>query len=117
MIVSSLGHTPAGCSYPSGGCGFAWIASVAVPSPDGGSFYDDGLTICTLNPTGKIVPCDAGITGIPPEGLTPGSQQLSLEGSSVLKVKLPQGYWGDASYEVCGQSAPQAERQHYCPNG
>lgn len=124
-----------GCGYPSGGCGFAWIAltfayradgtvtampsaaPVAVPSPYGGSFYDEGLTICTLNGTGNIVPCNAGVTGIPPEGLTPGSQQLSLLNSGVLKVTLPQGYWGGASYEVCGQSASQAEQQHYCPNG
>lgn len=88
-----------------------------MPSPDGGSFYDDGLTICTLNPTGNIVPCNAGVTGIPPEGLTPGSQQLSLVNTGVLKVTLPQGYWAGASYEVCGQSASQAEQQHYCPNG
>ena len=114
----------AGCSYPSGGCGFAWIAltfarhadgtvtatpsaaPVAVPGPDGGSFYDDGLTICTLNSTGKIVPCNADVTGIPPEGLTPGSQQLSLVNSGVLKVRLPQGYWA-APVMRCAASRPR----------
>jgi pimeloyl-ACP methyl ester carboxylesterase len=124
-----------GCGYPSGGCGFAWIAlrftyhadgtvtatpssaPVPVPGPVGGSFYDDGLTVCTLNAAGNIVPCNAGVTGIPPEGLTPGSQQLSLVSGGVLKVTLPQGYWGGASYEVCGQSASQAAQQQYCPNG
>ena len=124
-----------GCGYPSGGCGFAWIAlrftyqadgtvtatpssaPIPVPSPVGGSFYDDGLTVCTLNATDNIVPCNAGDTGIPPEGLTPGSQQLSLVSGGVLKVTLPQGYWGGASYEVCGQSTSQVEKQQYCPNG
>jgi pimeloyl-ACP methyl ester carboxylesterase len=124
-----------GCGYPSGGCGFAWIAlhfayqaggtvtatpsaaPISVPSPDGGSFYDDGLTVCTLSATGKVVPCNAGVTGIPPEGLTPASQQLSLVSGGVLKVTLPQGYFGGSSFNVCSQSAPQAVYQRYCPNG
>jgi pimeloyl-ACP methyl ester carboxylesterase len=124
-----------GCGYASGGCGFAWIAlqfayqadgtvtatstsaPIPVPSPAGGSFYDDALTVCTLNGTGKIVPCNASVTGIPPEGLTPGSEQLSLVGGGVLKVTLPQGYWGGTSSDVCGQSASQADDQQYCPNG
>jgi pimeloyl-ACP methyl ester carboxylesterase len=124
-----------GCGYPSGGCGFAWIAlrftyqaggtvtatpsaaPIPVPNPDGGSFYDDGLTVCTLNATGKIVPCNAGVTGIPPEGLTPESQQLSLVSGGVLKVTLPQGYFGGTSYDVCSQSASQADYQQHCPNG
>ena len=124
-----------GCGYPVGGCGFAWVpltfayhadgtvtatasaAPVPVPSPVGGAFYDDGLTVCTLNTTGKIVPCNGGITGFPPEGVTPGSEQLSLVKGGVLKETLPQGYWGGASYDVCSASAPQADQQRYCPNG
>jgi len=124
-----------GCGYASGGCGFAWIAlrftyqadgtvtavpsaaPIPVPSPDGGSFYDDGLTVCTLSAGGEIVPCNAGVTGIPPEGLTPASQQLSLVNGGVLKITLPQGYFGGTSYYVCGQYASQADDQRYCPNG
>jgi hypothetical protein len=124
-----------GCGYPVGGCGFAWIpltfayhadgtvtatpsaAPVPVPSPVGGAFYDDQLTLCTLNTTGKIVPCNGGITGIPPEGLTPGSVQLSVVKGGVLKETLPQGYFGGASYYVCSASASQADQQRYCPNG
>jgi hypothetical protein len=124
-----------GCGYPEGGCGFAWIpltfayhadgtvtatasaAPVPVPKPAGGAFYDDGLTICTLNGTGKIVPCNGGTTGIPPEGLTPGSLQLSLVTGGVLKETLPPGYWGGTSYDVCGTAASQADHQRYCPNG
>lgn len=64
-----------------------------------------------------ILAVAAGATGIPPEGLTPPSRQLSLVNSGVLKMTLPQGYWGGASYEVCGQSASQADQQRYCPNG
>jgi pimeloyl-ACP methyl ester carboxylesterase len=127
-----------GCGYPTGGCGFAWIAlsfayhadgtvtatptaaPTPVPSPEGGSFYDDGLTVCTLTQTGKIVPCNASVTrlpaGISPEGLAV-TQQLSLVGGSVLKVTLPQGYYGGASYDVCSTSASQADQQRYCPNG
>jgi hypothetical protein len=118
-----------------GGCGFAWIpltfayhadgtvtatasaAPVPVPSPVGGAFYDDRLTVCTLNSTGKIVPCNGGIPGIPPEGLTPGTEQLSLVKADVLKETLPQGYFGGASYDVCSPSASQADQQRYCPNG
>lgn len=124
-----------GCGYPTGGCGYAWIAltfafqadgtvtatptaaPVPVPSPSGGTFAYQQLTICTLNGSGDIVPCNGSLSGIPPEGLTPGSQELSLLNSGVLKITLPQGYWGGLSYDVCGQGASQAEQQHYCPNG
>lgn len=63
------------------------------------------------------MPCNAGVTGIPPEGLTPGSLRLFLLNSGVLKVTLPQGYWSGASYETCGALASQVELQQYCPNG
>ena len=79
-------------------------------------FYDDALTVCTLNQTGKIVPCNGGVAGIPPEGLAV-TQQLSLVTGGVLKVTLPQGYYGGRSYDMCGASAPQADQQRYCPNG
>jgi pimeloyl-ACP methyl ester carboxylesterase len=124
-----------GCGYPVGGCGFAWVpltfayhadgtvtaaataAPVSVPSPVGGAFYDDGLTVCTLNTTGKIVPCNGGIPGIAPEGVTPGTEQLSLLKGGVLKETLPRGYWAGASYEVCSASASQTDQQRYCSNG
>jgi pimeloyl-ACP methyl ester carboxylesterase len=121
-----------GCGYPAGGCGYAWIAlsfspqadgtvtatpsaaPVPVPSPVGSPFYDDGLTVCTLSQSGKIVPCSGVV--IPPEGLAV-TQQLSLMNGGVLKVTLPQGYYGGASYDLCGASASQAVQQRYCPNG
>jgi pimeloyl-ACP methyl ester carboxylesterase len=124
-----------GCGYPVGGCGFAWVplifayhadgtvtatasaAPIPVLSPMGGRFYDDGLTVCTLNRTGKIVPCNGGIPGIPPEGVAPGSEQLSLVKGGVLRETLPQGYWGGVSYDACSASALQADQQRYCPNG
>jgi pimeloyl-ACP methyl ester carboxylesterase len=124
-----------GCGYAVGGCGFAWVpltfayhangtitatpsaAPIPVPTPVGGRFYDDGLTVCTLNTTDRIVPCNGGIPGIAPEGVTPGSEQLALVKGGVLRQTLPQGYWGGASYDVCSASASQADQQRYCPNG
>lgn len=124
-----------GCGYAAGGRGFAWVpltfachadgtvtttagaAPVPVPSPVGGAFYDDSLTVCALNGADKIVPCNGGIAGIPPEGIAPGSGQLSIVKAGVLKETLPQGYWSGLSYDVCSPYAPQADQLSYCPNG
>jgi hypothetical protein len=102
-------------------CGFAWVPLsfayqaggrvVATASTANGS--GRATTFCTPASSGKVVPCG----GLSPEGVVPVTQTLSLVKAGVLKVVMPQGYFGGFTSDWCSPSASQADQQHYCPNG
>jgi hypothetical protein len=113
-----------GCGYISFSpprCGFAWVPLsftyqaggriVATAPTTNGS--GQATTICTPASSAKIVPC----RGLAPEGAVPVTQTLSLVKAGVLKVVMPQGYWGGYTLDWCSPSASQADQQRYCPNG
>jgi hypothetical protein len=113
-----------GCGYISLSpprCGSAWVplsfayqdggrVIVTAPTTNGSG---RATTICTPALSGKIVPC----SGLSPEGAVPLTQTLSMVKADVLKVVMPQGYWGGSTFDWCSPSASQADQQRYCPNG
>jgi hypothetical protein len=102
-------------------CGFAWVPLsfayqagdrvIATASTTNGS--GRATTFCTPASSGKIVPCG----GLSPEGVVPVTQTLSLVKAGVLKIVVPQGYFGGLTFDWCSPSASQADQQRYCPNG
>jgi len=113
-----------GCGYISLSpprCGFAWVPLsfayqsggrvIATAATANGS--GRATTICTPASSGKTVLC----RGLSPEGVVPVTQTLSLVKADVLKVVMPQGYFGGSAWDWCSPSVSQADQQRYCPNG